>query len=219
MGNADNISTIEELAGVLVDVIRRYGATELDMRRLRGLLGDGRLGSLLHAARESPLDTNRAIAASYFHRLLYRVFSEPGTPFVLKRHSGGPSSRVKDLADIAGYALTEDFDAERLAGAVRREAAAGDLRLAASSHCPPNGAMPMRGSTRSWRRRRKRCGTRRPSPKLSRFPRRCSTRSSRALPRGRGAILRGHGWVRKAWILPKRKAGCSERLWRKTAEW
>ena len=37
--------------------------------------------------------------------------------------------------------------------------------------------------------------------------------------RSRGAILRGHGWVRKAWILPKRKAGCSERLWRKTPEW
>ena len=38
------------LAGVLVDAIRRYGATDLDMQRLRGLLGDGRLSSLLHAA-------------------------------------------------------------------------------------------------------------------------------------------------------------------------
>lgn len=38
------------LADVLADAIRRYGATELDVRRLRALLGDGRLRSLLSAA-------------------------------------------------------------------------------------------------------------------------------------------------------------------------
>ena len=38
------------LADVLVDAIRRYGATELDIHRLRDLLGDGRLYSLLSAA-------------------------------------------------------------------------------------------------------------------------------------------------------------------------
>lgn len=40
------------------------------------------------AAKASPLDTSRAIAGFYFHRLLYRVFSEPGTPFVLKGGRG-----------------------------------------------------------------------------------------------------------------------------------
>ena len=49
------------------------------------------------AAKKSPLDTNRAIAGFYFHRLLCRVFSDPDSPFVLK---GGqaclpePSTRV-----------------------------------------------------------------------------------------------------------------------------
>lgn len=36
------------------------------------------------AAKKSPLDTNRAIAGFYFHRLLCRVFSDPDSPFVLK---------------------------------------------------------------------------------------------------------------------------------------
>ena len=39
-----------QLANVLVDAIRRYGATELDMQRLRSLLGGDRLRSLLSAA-------------------------------------------------------------------------------------------------------------------------------------------------------------------------
>lgn len=38
------------LADVLADAIRRYGATELDIRQLRGLLGNDRLRSLLEAA-------------------------------------------------------------------------------------------------------------------------------------------------------------------------
>ncbi|WP_350454318.1 nucleotidyl transferase AbiEii/AbiGii toxin family protein [Slackia heliotrinireducens] len=221
------------------------------------------------AAKASPLDTNRAIAGFYFHRLLYRVFSEPGTPFVLKggqgmlartadaratrdidlatdrlgvdaavdelkrlaakdagdfvafefrsvapirgedeyrdgytvafdafigpkrvqrvsvdlvadsiaigepdymapadridvrgipvcdypvypsaravadkvcgiveRHGGRPSSRVKDLMDIAVYALTEDFDAETLGAALKREASARRLSLGSEFALP-----------------------------------------------------------------------------------
>lgn len=44
--------SVEEslLADVLVDAIRRYGATELDVRLLRGLLGEERMRSLLAAA-------------------------------------------------------------------------------------------------------------------------------------------------------------------------
>ncbi|WP_126513907.1 nucleotidyl transferase AbiEii/AbiGii toxin family protein [Slackia heliotrinireducens] len=221
------------------------------------------------AAKASPLDTNRAIAGFYFHRLLYRVFSEPGTPFVLKggqgmlartadaratrdidlatdsmdvdaavdelerlaakdaddfvtfelrgvapikgedayrdgytvvfdafigpkrvqrvsvdlvadsiaigepdymapadridvrgipvcdypvypsaravadkvcgiveRHAGRPSSRVKDLMDIAAYALTDDFDAETLGAALKREASARRLSLGSEFSLP-----------------------------------------------------------------------------------
>ena len=40
------------------------------------------------AARESPMDTNRAIVGFYFHRLLCRIFSEDDCRFVLK---GGQS--------------------------------------------------------------------------------------------------------------------------------
>ena len=36
------------------------------------------------AAKASPLDTNRAIAGFYHHRLLCRIFLEPDSPFVLK---------------------------------------------------------------------------------------------------------------------------------------
>lgn len=221
------------------------------------------------AAKASPLDTNRAIAGFYFHRLLYRVFSGPGTPYVLKgglgmlartadarstrdidlatdgatideavrdlrrraekdagdfmtfvfrgaepikaddeyrdgrtvmfdaylgakmvqrvavdlvsdsvgvgepdwlrpadrlevsglqtcdypvypssravadkvcgiveRHGGRPSSRVKDLADIVKYALTEDFEADGLSGDLKREASARGLRLDAEFDIP-----------------------------------------------------------------------------------
>ena len=55
------------------------------------------------AAKASPLDTNRAIAGFYFHRLLYRVFSELGTPFVLK---GGQGM----LARTANARATRDID-------------------------------------------------------------------------------------------------------------
>lgn len=55
------------------------------------------------AAKRSPLDTNRAIAGFYFHRLLCRVFSEPGSPFVLK---GGLSA----LARTTDARYTRDVD-------------------------------------------------------------------------------------------------------------
>lgn len=40
------------------------------------------------AAKESPMDTGRAISRFYFHRLLCRVFSSPGGRFVLKGGQG-----------------------------------------------------------------------------------------------------------------------------------
>ena len=43
------------------------------------------------AAKNSPLDANRAIAGFYFRRLLCRVFSDPDSPFVLKGE-GSPVS-------------------------------------------------------------------------------------------------------------------------------
>lgn len=48
------------------------------------------------AAKKSPLDTNRAIAGFYFHRLLCRVFSDPDSPFVLK---GGQSVLARNLPE------------------------------------------------------------------------------------------------------------------------
>lgn len=48
------------------------------------------------AAKKSPLDTNRAIAGFYFHRLLCRVFSDPDSPFVLK---GGQSALARNLPE------------------------------------------------------------------------------------------------------------------------
>lgn len=55
------------------------------------------------AAKKSPLDTNRAIAGFYFHRLLCRVFSDPDSPFVLK---GGQSV----LARTVDARATRDID-------------------------------------------------------------------------------------------------------------
>lgn len=55
------------------------------------------------AARRSPLDTNRAVAGFYFHRLLCRVFSESDSLFVLK---GGLSA----LARTTDARYTRDVD-------------------------------------------------------------------------------------------------------------
>lgn len=55
------------------------------------------------AAKNSPLDTNRAISGFYFHRLLCRIFSEPSTPFVLK---GG----LGMLARTTDARYTRDID-------------------------------------------------------------------------------------------------------------
>ena len=71
------------------------------------------------AAKKSPLDTNRAIAGFYFHRLLCRVFSDPDSPFVLK---GGQSV----LARTVDARATRDIDL--LARETSVEAAAADLR-------------------------------------------------------------------------------------------
>ena len=71
------------------------------------------------AAKKSPLDTNRAIAGFYFHRLLCRVFSDPDSPFVLK---GGQSV----LARTVDARATRDIDL--LARETGVEAAVADLR-------------------------------------------------------------------------------------------
>lgn len=55
------------------------------------------------AARRSPMDTNRAIAGFYFHRLLCRVFSDLDSPFVLK---GG----LGVLARTTDARYTRDID-------------------------------------------------------------------------------------------------------------
>ena len=71
------------------------------------------------AAKKSPLDTNRAIAGFYFHRLLCRVFSDPDSPFVLK---DGQSV----LARTVDARATRDIDL--LARETSVEAAAADPR-------------------------------------------------------------------------------------------
>ena len=71
------------------------------------------------AAKKSPLDTNRAIAGFYFHRLLCRVFGDPDSPFVLK---GGQSV----LARTVDARATRDIDL--LARETSVEAAVADLR-------------------------------------------------------------------------------------------
>lgn len=71
------------------------------------------------AAKASPLDTNRAIAGFYFHRLLYRVFSDPETPYVLK---GG----LGMLARTADARATRDIDL--VTGGIDIDEAVRDLR-------------------------------------------------------------------------------------------
>lgn len=75
------------------------------------------------AAKKSPLDTNRAIAGFYFHRLLCRVFSDPKSPFVLK---GGQSM----LARTVDARATRDIDL--LARKTSVEEAVIELRRLAS---------------------------------------------------------------------------------------
>ena len=71
------------------------------------------------AAKNSPLDANRAIAGFYFRRLLCRVFSDPDSPFVLK---GGQSV----LARTVDARATRDIDL--LARETSVEAAVADPR-------------------------------------------------------------------------------------------
>lgn len=56
-----------------------------------------------NAARQSPMDTNRAIAGFYFHRLLCRVFSQGTDRFVLKGGQGV-------LARTLDARVTRDID-------------------------------------------------------------------------------------------------------------
>lgn len=55
------------------------------------------------AARQSPMDTNRAIAGFYFHRLLCRVFKGDDSHFVLKGGQGV-------LARTLDARVTRDID-------------------------------------------------------------------------------------------------------------
>lgn len=76
-----------------------------------------------NAARQSPMDTNRAIAGFYFHRLLCRVFSQGTNRFVLKGGQGV-------LARTLDARVTRDIDL--VAQEESLEEAIADLVQAAS---------------------------------------------------------------------------------------
>lgn len=75
------------------------------------------------AARRSPMNTNRAIAGFYFHRLLCRVFSDPDSPFVLK---GG----LGVLARTTDARYTRDIDLTT--SSLDIDAAVEELKILAS---------------------------------------------------------------------------------------
>lgn len=75
------------------------------------------------AALKSPLDTSRAIAGFYFHRLLYRVFSEPDTPFILKGGLGMLARTVNARTTRDIDLATDNLDIDQAAGELRRLAA------------------------------------------------------------------------------------------------
>ncbi|RNL39491.1 hypothetical protein DMP08_11115 [Paraeggerthella hongkongensis] len=75
------------------------------------------------AARRSPMDTNRAIAGFYFHRLLCRVFSDLDSPFVLK---GG----LGVLARTTDARYTRDIDLTT--SSLDIDAAVEELKILAS---------------------------------------------------------------------------------------
>ena len=54
--------------------------------------------AIKEAAKASPLDTGIAVSGFYYHRLLYRVFSDPGTPSVL-RGGFGVLARTVDASE------------------------------------------------------------------------------------------------------------------------
>ena len=85
------------------------------------------------AAKKSPLDTNRAIAGFYFHRLLCRVFSDPDSPFVPK---GGQSV----LARTVDARATRDIDL--LAREASAEAAVADCEGSPASASTISSASP-----------------------------------------------------------------------------
>lgn len=75
------------------------------------------------AARRSPMDTNRAIAGFYFHRLLCRVFSDLDSPFILK---GG----LGVLARTTDARYTRDIDLTT--SSLDIDAAVDELKILAS---------------------------------------------------------------------------------------
>ena len=75
------------------------------------------------AARRSPMDTNRAIAGFYFHRLLCRVFSDSDSSFVLK---GG----LGVLARTTDARYTRDIDLTT--SSLDIDAAVEELKILAS---------------------------------------------------------------------------------------
>src|SRR5699024_8518549 len=75
------------------------------------------------AAKRSAMDTNRAIAGFYFHRLLCRVFSNPCSPFVLKGGLGA-------LARTTDARYTRDIDLAT--NSLDIDAAVDELRALAS---------------------------------------------------------------------------------------
>ena len=79
--------------------------------------------SVKEAARRSSMDTNRAIAGFYFHRLLCRVFSEPASPFILK---GG----LGVLARTTDARYTRDIDLTT--SSLDIDAAVEELKILAS---------------------------------------------------------------------------------------
>ncbi len=81
------------------------------------------------AAKSSPLDTKRAIAGFYFHRLLYRVFSEPEIPFVLKGGQGMLARAIDARATRNIDPATDRLDVNAAVDELKRLAAkdAGDF--------------------------------------------------------------------------------------------
>ena len=77
------------------------------------------------AAKASPLDTGTAVAGFYYHRLLYRVFSDSNTPFVLKGGFGMLTRTIDARATRDIDLVTDNLDLtealERLRSLVERD--------------------------------------------------------------------------------------------------
>ena len=69
---------------------------------------------------------------------------------MVETHDGKPSSRIKDLVDVAIYATTVDIDGGELCRRVRSEAGARGIVLLTGSRCRMNGSSCTRALSRSW---------------------------------------------------------------------